>query len=175
MKLTAAASSLTAVLVATAAAMTTMTATVSASASTASISTSTGAVSATATALSHRATAAKRSLLDINDPNDHELHASSADDAKADELNAATSGDDDTQASAAARHGRRLAYSGPTATVLDDFGPLECNAGLACDAATPLSAAIASAAGAEVKLTCGTCYTVDQTGDVAIPGGLNIE
>lgn len=168
MKLTAAASSLTAVLVATAAAMTTMTA-VSAS------TTSSGAVSATATALSHRATAAKRSLLDINDPNDHELHASSADDATADELNAATSGDDDTQASAAVRHGRRLAYSGPTATVLDDFGPLECNAGLACDAATPLSAAIASAAGAEVKLTCGTCYTVDQTGDVAIPGGLNIE
>ena len=29
--------------------------------------------------------------------------------------------------------------------------------------------------GGEVKLTCGTCYTVDQTGDVTIPGGLNIE
>ena len=169
MKLTAAASSLTAVLVATAAAMTTMTA-VSASASTSS-----GAVSATATALSHRATAAKRSLLDINDPNDHELHASSADDATADELNAATSGDDATQASSAVRYGRRLAYNGPMASVLDDFSPLECNDVLACDAATPLSAALASAAGAEVKLTCGKCYTVDQTGDVAIPGGLNIE
>lgn len=169
MKLTAATSSLAAALLATAATVTVMTA------AGVSASSTTSAVSATATALSHRATAAKRSLLDINDPNDHELHATSADDATADELNALTSGDDDTQASAAVRHGRRLAYNGPMANVLDDFEPLACNAGVACDAAENLSAAIAGANGGEVKLTCGTCYTVDQTGDVAIPGGLNIE
>ena len=168
MKLTAATSSLAAALLATAATVTVMTAGVSASPTT-------SAVSATATALSHRATAAKRSLLDINDPNDHELHATSADDATADELNAMTSGDDDTQASAAVRHGRRLAYNGPMANVLDDFEPLACNAGVACDAAENLSTAIGIANGGEVKLTCGKCYTVDQTGDVAIPGGLNIE
>lgn len=173
MKLTAATSSLAAVLVATAAAMTTMTAGVSA-ASAGSSTSSSSLVSATATALSHRATAAKRSLLDINDPNDHELHATSADDATADELNAMTSGDDDTQASAAVRHGRRLAYNGPMANVLDDFEPLACNAGVACDAAVQLSTVSPQTDGS-VKLECGTCYTVDQTGDVAIPGGLNIE
>ena len=170
MKLTAATSSLAAALVATAATVTVMTAAGVSASPTAS------AVSATATAVSHRATAAKRSLLDINDPNDHELHATSADDATADELTAMTSGDDDTQASSAVRHGRRLAYNGPMANVLDDFEPLACNAGVACDAgAENLSTAIGIANGGEVKLTCGTCYTVDQTGDVTIPGGLNIE
>ena len=168
MKLTAATSSLAAALLATAATVTVMTA------AGVSASSTTSAVSATATALSHRATAAKRSLLDINDPNDHELHATSADDATADELNAMTSGDDDTQASAAVRHGRRLAYNGPMANVLDDFEPLACNAGVACDAAVQLSTVSPQADGS-VKLECGTCYTVDQTGDVAIPGGLNIE
>ena len=171
MKLAAATSSLAAALWAAAATVTVMTA-----AGVSAASSTTSAVSATATALSPRAAAAKRSLLDINDPNDHELHATSADDATADELNALTSGDDDTQASAAVRHGRRLAYNGPMASVLDDFEPLSCNAGVACDAgAEPLSAAIGIANGGEVKLTCGKCYTVDQTGDVAIPGGLNIE
>ena len=165
MKLTAATSSLAAVLLATAATVTTMTAGVSA-ASTSS------AVSATATALSHRGTAAKRSLLDINDPNDHELHAASADDAAADELNAMTSGDDGTQASAAVRHGRRLAYNGPMASVLDDFEPLACNAGVACDAGAIELSSVAPTDGV-VKLLCGQCYQATQ--DVVIPGGLNIE
>lgn len=168
MKLTAAISPLAAVLLATAATVTAMTAGVSASSSS-------SVVSATATALSHRATAAKRSLLDINDPNDHELHATSADDATADELNAMTSGDDDTQASAAVRHGRRLAYNGPMANVLDDFEPLACNAGVACDAGAVKLSTVSPQTDGSVKLECGTCYTADQTGDVAIPGGLNIE
>ena len=166
MKLTAATSSLAAVLLATAATVTTMTAGVSAS------SFSSSAVSATATALSHRGTAAKRTLLDINDPNDHELHATSADDAAADELNALTSGDDDTQASAAVRHGRRLAYNGPMASVLEDFEPLACNAGVACDAGAIELSSVAPTDGV-VKLLCGQCYQATQ--DVVLPGGLNIE
>ena len=165
MKLTAATSSLAAVLLATAATVTTMTAGVSASISS-------SAVSATATALSHRGTAAKRTLLDINDPNDHELHATSTDDAAADELNALTSGDDDTQASAAVRHGRRLAYNGPMASVLEDFEPLACNAGVACDAGAIELSSVAPTDGV-VKLLCGQCYQATQ--DVVLPGGLNIE
>ena len=166
MKLTAATSSLAAVLVATATAtLTSMTVgVVSASSS--------SAVSATATTLSHRATAAKRSLLDINDPNDHELHAKSADDD--DELAAMTddAGDD------AAQHRRRLEYSGPMVNVTADFAPLACNAALACDATgtTDLSVAMTSPQDdGSVLLECGKCYRVDQTGDISIPGGLNIE
>jgi len=175
MKLNVATSSLVAVLVTAATAALSMTAGASASAAATTTSYSSSAVSATATALSHRATAAKRSLLNINDPNDHELHATSADDPAADEVNARTSGDDD--ATTAARTGRRLAYSGPTADVLSDFAPLPCNAALACDAETiALSAAMASPeADGSVRLGCGKCYRVDQTGDVSIPGGLNIE
>ena len=165
MKLTAATSSLAAVLVATATAtLTSMTVgVVSASSS--------SAVSATATTLSHRATAAKRSLLDINDPNDHELHAKSDDD---DELAAMTgdAGDD------AGQHRRRLEYSGPMVNVTADFAPLACNAALACDATgtTDLSVAMTSPQDdGSVLLECGKCYRVDQTGDISIPGGLNIE
>ena len=164
MKLTVATSSLAAVLVATATAtLTSMTVgVVSASSS--------SAVSATATTLSHRATAAKRSLLDINDPNDHELHAKSADD---DELAAMTTAGDD-----AGQHRRRLEYSGPMVNVTADFVPLACNAALACDATgtTDLSVAMASPQDdGSVLLECGKCYRVDQTGDMSIPGGLNIE
>ena len=165
MKLTAATSSLAAVLVATATAtLTSMTVgVVSASSS--------SAVSATATTLSHRATAAKRSLLDINDPNDHELHATSADD---DELAAMTTAGDD----AAAQHRRRLEYSGPMVNVTADFAPLACNAALACDATGTIDLSVAMASPQDdgsVLLECGKCYRVDQTGDISIPGGLNIE
>ena len=164
MKLTSATSSLAAVLVATATAtLTSMTVgVVSASSS--------SAVSATATTLSHRATAAKRSLLDINDPNDHELHATSADD---DELAAMTTAGDD-----AAQHRRRLEYSGPMVNVTADFAPLACNAALACDATGTFDLSVAMASPQDdgsVLLECGKCYRVDQTGDISIPGGLNIE
>lgn len=167
MKLAVATSSLAVALVAAAAATVVMTGATAAPLS--------SAVSATATALSPRAAAAKRSLLDINDPNDHELHAAAEDDA--DEHNAMTSGynlyaADAAHSSQEGRH-RRLAYNGPMADVLADFEPLPCNAAVACDAATPLSSVLGGAG--LVTLTCGTCYTVDQTGDVAIPGGLNIE
>ena len=172
MKFAVATSSLAVVLVAAAAATVVMTEATAAAAAPLS-----SAVSATATALSPRAAAAKRSLLDINDPNDHELHAAAEDDA--DEHNAMTSGDgynlyaaDAAHSSQEGRH-RRLAYNGPMADVLADFEPLPCNAAVACDAATPLSSVLGGAG--LVTLTCGTCYTVDQTGDVAIPGGLNIE
>ena len=164
MKLTSATSSLAALLVATATAtLTSMTVgVVSASSS--------SAVSATATTLSHRATAAKRSLLDINDPNDHELHATSADD---DELAAMTTAGDD-----AAQRRRRLEYSGPMVNVTADFAPLACNAALACDATGTFDLSVAMASPQDdgsVLLECGKCYRVDQTGDISIPGGLNIE
>lgn len=175
MKLTAATSSLAAVLVATVTAtLTSMTVgVVSASSS--------SAVSATATTLSHRATAAKRSLLDINDPNDHELHAKSDDD---DELAAMTTAGDDelaamtTAGDDAGQHRRRLEYSGPMVNVTADFAPLACNAALACDATGTIDLSVAMASPQDdgsVLLECGKCYRVDQTGDISIPGGLNIE